>query len=49
MVDDIRALPDTTREEVLRAAADVLAVQAPDLPPGAAALLRALHAAVPTA
>ena len=49
MADDIRALPDTTREEVLRAAADVLAAQAPDLPPGAAALLRALHAAVPTA
>ena len=41
MADDIGALPDTTREEVLRAAAGVLAVQAPGLPPGAGTLLRA--------
>ncbi len=49
MADDIRALPDTTREEILRAAAEALAAQAPALRPDAAALLRALHAAVPTA
>ncbi|MBR0684104.1 NAD-glutamate dehydrogenase, partial [Roseomonas eburnea] len=40
---------DTTREEVLRAAEEALARLAPALPPDAAALLRALHAAVPTA
>jgi glutamate dehydrogenase len=49
MADDIRALPDTTRAEVLRAAADALAAQAPALPPDSVTLLRALHAAVPTA
>ena len=49
MADDVRALPDTTREEILRAAAEALAAQAPALPPDAVALLRALHAAVPTA
>ncbi|MEO3475595.1 NAD-glutamate dehydrogenase domain-containing protein [Roseomonas sp. CAU 1739] len=49
MADDARALPDTTREEVLRAAAEALAAQAPALPADATDLLRALHAAVPTA
>jgi glutamate dehydrogenase len=48
MADEIRALPDTTREEVLRAAGEALAAQAPALPPDATALLRALHAGVPT-
>ncbi len=49
MADDVRALPDTTREEVLRAASEALTALAPALPPDAAELLRQLHAAVPTA
>ena len=48
MADDSRSLPDTMREEVLRAATEALAALAPGLPPDAALLLRALHAAVPT-
>jgi glutamate dehydrogenase len=49
MANDTAAPSDTTREEVLRAAGEALAALAPDLPPDAAHLLRALHAAVPTA
>ncbi|MBW6400706.1 NAD-glutamate dehydrogenase [Roseomonas sp. HJA6] len=49
MADDSRALPDTMREEVLRAATEALTALAPGLPTDAALLLRALHAAVPTA
>ncbi|MBR0652768.1 NAD-glutamate dehydrogenase, partial [Roseomonas terrae] len=49
MADDVRALPDTTRDEVLRAAGEALTALAPALPPDAAVLLRALHGAVPTA
>ncbi|MBR0674382.1 NAD-glutamate dehydrogenase, partial [Roseomonas soli] len=49
MADDLAAQADTTREEVLRAAEEALARLAPALPADAAALLRALHAAVPTA
>jgi glutamate dehydrogenase len=49
MANDTATLTDTTREEVLRAAAEALATLAPGLPADAAALLRDLHAAVPTA
>jgi glutamate dehydrogenase len=49
MANDIATLPDTTREEVLRAATEALAALAPGLPADAAAFLRALHGAVPTA
>ncbi|WP_137127094.1 NAD-glutamate dehydrogenase domain-containing protein [Roseomonas sp. HF4] len=49
MADDARTLPDTAREEILRAGAEALARLAPGLPEGAAVLLRALHAGVPAA
>ncbi len=49
MPDDSRALPDTARAEVLRAAEEALVRLAPGLPADAATLLRELHAAVPTA
>ena len=49
MAEERDAAPDTLREEVLRAAAEALAALAPALPPDAARLMRALHAAVPTA
>ena len=49
MADDMPAEADTARAEVLRAAEEALARLAPTLPADASALLRHLHAAVPTA